>query len=60
MTRIYIDPPSGWRYGFPLSMSEAEYRHVDIREWLEEKGYPHKGIEFAMQHLRVWTSEDDE
>lgn len=32
-----IDPPSGWRYGFPKEISDDV---TDILGWLVEKGYP--------------------
>ena len=48
-----IDPPSGWRYGFPkiLDLNENE----TIRDWLVRKGYPEQDLDFAMKHLRSWT-----
>jgi hypothetical protein len=36
---LYIDPPDGWRFGFPKAMPldlEAEARPA----WLVEQGYP--------------------
>lgn len=35
----YVDPPSGWKYGFPKAMPEylpPEKFHA----WLVESGYP--------------------
>jgi hypothetical protein len=32
-----IDPPSGWRYGFP---KEIPNNVTDIMGWLVENGYP--------------------
>lgn len=48
-----IDPPGGWRYGFPrvLNLKDGE----TIREWLTRCGYPEQELDFAMKHLRSWT-----
>lgn len=52
---ILVDPPEGWKYGFPkmapdnwLEMSEQE-----IEEWFIDKGYPVQLIDQGMlKHLR--------
>lgn len=37
-----IDPPEGWRYGFPKVLpKEVE----DVRAWLVASGYPQKLID---------------
>lgn len=53
-----IDPPSGWRYGFPKAYDKA----VDgsVREWLLKNGYPEKDIELALQYSRMWYQEYSE
>jgi hypothetical protein len=50
-----IDPPGGWRYGFPraLVLNSGE----TVREWLIRYGYPEDELEFAMKYLRSWTQE---
>lgn len=56
-TRItIIDPPSGWKYGFP--------RPYDIKvdqtleEWLIENGYPQSLIDQGMtRHCRYWETD---
>ena len=41
MKRKMIDPPSGWKYGFPKEIPE----HVDNTvQWLIENGYPEAEI----------------
>ena len=41
-TKIFIDPPSGWKYGFPkeapTNLREMDFH--DITNWLVENGYP--------------------
>jgi hypothetical protein len=36
-----IDPPSGWKYGFPKPIPEDV---TDINKWLTENGYPQEEI----------------
>ena len=52
----YVDPPSGWRYGFP-KVWNGEGRMDD---WLIEEGYPRKEIEKMGNHffVRCWAVED--
>lgn len=45
---LLIDPPSGWKYGFPKSISKAEYKSFkgnQLNNWLIKNGYPAKEIE---------------
>jgi len=38
---ILIDPPSGWRYGFPKRITKEEYHSIkDLKEWCISNGYP--------------------
>ena len=45
-----IDPPSGWKYGFP--------KKWDIRKTLEQMlldaGYPESETQFALKYMRMW------
>ena len=60
MVKIQIvDPPSGWKYGFPKPMSPMI---VNVREWLIDNGYPEyefKQWDEAGQPLpyRLWWEE---
>ena len=36
---LIIDPPSGWRYGFPKKCTEYIFGE-EIIEWLVDNGYP--------------------
>ena len=43
MTKVtYIDPPNGWRYGFPkyIEVSIEDLKDIDMKKWLVENGYP--------------------
>lgn len=51
----YVDPPMGWRYGFPKRVDQ-EYLDmgVDKTAWYVKKGYPQKLVdEGRLTHTRV-------
>ena len=40
---ILIDPPSGWKYGFPKAITQEQYKEItNLKEWCIENGYPKK------------------
>jgi len=51
-----IDPPSGWKYGFPKPLPEG----VQLSEWLLEQGYPEADIELAINYSRYWEEDEEE
>ena len=45
---MMIDPPSGWKYGFPKPIpGDVE----NIFEWLVENGYPQQEIDVCGDHF---------
>lgn len=56
---LIIDPPSGWKYGFPKPIPED--RRYDSLTWLVEQGYPEKLIEELGEHFycRYWEEPDE-
>ena len=42
MKKKMIDPPSGWRYGFPKEIPENV---TNVKKWLIENGYPQTEID---------------
>lgn len=54
---LMIDPPSGWRYGFP-KMIPKEHQHRTL-EWLVEQGYPKHIIDELGDHfvIRYWNAQ---
>lgn len=54
---VFVDPPSGWQYGFPALWSRKEYPKVE--DFLRAKGYPEKDIEFGASYLRMWLPEQN-
>lgn len=51
-----IDPPSGWRYGFPKALPEP--KPDDINKWLVDNGYPQSEIDKLGEHFycRYWDA----
>ena len=60
MTKLWVDPPEGWKYGFPaIYDSETDGQ---MSEWIVNKGYPVQTIkEYGEQwHIRCWSTEEPE
>lgn len=53
-----IDPPMGWKYGFPALYNES--KDGSMEEFLLSKGYPLKDLEFALSYMRCWEVDDKE
>ena len=55
-----IDPPSGWKYGFPKPIPED--RRYDSLTWLVEQGYPQSEIDALGEHFycRYWEQPEDD
>jgi len=47
-TVLIVDPPSGWRHGFPAPLQ------ADYKQQLITAGYPKKVLGFAIKHSRYW------
>jgi hypothetical protein len=56
--KIKIDPPNGWRYGFPKEYDP--YRDPPIREWLVSQGYPQSEIDQAGAGFVVRTIDNND
>lgn len=50
-----VDPPSGWKYGFPKTYDET--KDGPFEQFLLNSGYPKKDVDFAMQYIRCWEEE---
>lgn len=44
--KIWVDPPSGWRYGFPKLWNDD---YEPLEEFLVNNGYPQSEVSFAMK-----------
>ena len=55
-----IDPPSGWKYGFPKPLPED--RIEDVLVWLVEQGYPQSEIDGLGENFtnccRYWEQDE--
>ncbi len=54
---VWIDPPSGWKYGFPALWDKEQ--QSDIKQFLIQKGYPEKDVEFASRYMRMWLPNEE-
>jgi len=54
INEVWIDPPSGWTYGFPKKMPKDT---EDSVKWLIDHGYPEHLIKFFGEHfhVRMWN-----
>lgn len=66
MPRMIVDPPSGWKFGFPREFDfkpsqpklPEETYEAELRQWFLDCGYPKKLIAVgALKHLRVWEED---
>lgn len=57
--RTMIDPPSGWKYGFPKPLPQGKDKPTDINKWLVENGYPQSEIDAMGKYFycRYWEVE---
>lgn len=52
---VWVDPPSGWKYGFP---KEAPYPLPDnMIEWVIDQGYPRAEVESLGEHFYIGYTE---
>jgi len=56
--KTVIDPPSGWKYGFPKFLPDYV---TDVKAWLVEQGYPAREIEACGKHFycRYWETDEE-
>ena len=54
---LMIDPPSGWKYGFPKPYTKP--KKMSLVEWLIKQGYPKEEAEFASKYSRYWEIDDN-
>lgn len=54
--KVWVDPPSGWMYGFPAIWDKEQYPKLE--EFLRFKEYPEKDIEFACSYMRMWLVDE--
>lgn len=58
--RIVVDPPSGWRHGFPREIDREVFDDPDkFRELLKDSGYGDDELDFACSYVRCWEPEEE-
>ncbi len=60
MLVTYIDPPEGWRHGFPKAIPDDIMQGIgSIKSWLLEQGYPKTVMDNYGAHFfyRTWREE---
>ncbi len=55
---MIIDPPGGWKYGFPKPIPDEVIDEGKTIEWLVENGYPKSEIDSYGDHFycRYWSA----
>ena len=58
-TKLWVDPPSGWKYGFPKVYDSAT--DGEMRDWMLKEGYPQKEIDSCGDYffVRQWEYENE-
>lgn len=52
---LVVDPPSGWKYGFPKAVPREVIDDDEAyTQFLLDEGYPEKDIPLALKHSRYW------
>lgn len=57
--KMWVDPPSGWRYGFPAVWNDEEFSTV--QEFLIAYGYPQEEMDSYAEffHVRFWHYKEE-
>jgi hypothetical protein len=57
---VWVDPPEGWRYGFPKKVYVGTVKNETLlRLWLAENKYPAKDIDLAVRFSRYWNDTNE-
>lgn len=51
--KMMVDPPGGWKYGFPREIKDGE----SYEGMLREAGYPERDIGLALKYSRYWEED---
>lgn len=54
---IMIDPPEGWKYGFPKAVTKEQYLQIkNLTAWCIAMGYPKNVAEEYGKHFHIRVS----
>jgi len=63
-SKLVVDPPEGWRYGFPKVVPEGYMKMSwdDKKKWYMEQGYPKSKIDEYGEffYISMWHKGDEE
>jgi hypothetical protein len=62
-TKVWmVDPPSGWKYGFPKPLPMEVHKKNNTLEWLLSEGYPQAEIDACGEHFycRYWEVDEED
>jgi len=58
---VMIDPPSGWKYGFPKRLDQSLYANegFTLTQWILDQGYPESELDKngELYWIRSWVAE---
>jgi hypothetical protein len=56
--KIWVDPPAGWKYGFPKVYEQET--DGDMTKWMLKEGYPQREIDSCGNHfyVRMWDFDE--
>ncbi len=56
---LTIDPPSGWKYGFPKAVTQEQYKSItDLKQWCIDNGYPKSEADSYGKHFHIQINGD--
>ena len=57
---VWVDPPSGWKYGFPKLYDQSG--GLEMSDWILKHGYPQAEMDSCGDHWYVgmWEPSQDE
>jgi hypothetical protein len=60
---LMIDPPEGWKFGFPKPVPEVFHTlgdDFDLKRWLVNEGYPQELTTWRWFRCRFWEKDLDD
>ena len=57
VTKVLVDPPSGWIYGFPKAVEKSVLDKISLRSYVLENGYPQSEIDKYGDNFFIRTTE---
>lgn len=56
---LTIDPPSGWKYGFPKAVTQEQYESItNLKQWCIDQGYPKEEADSYGKYFHIQINGD--